>query len=103
MKVAVDDDEYGFISVSGIVGLDEDTDELYQDLVDAADNELFVHSSILHRAQRAEGSTITGHSYTATWDADEQELTGTIDLTVAATTPHPPALLSSPALADFIA
>lgn len=99
----VSDDELSFlVRVSKIVGLDEDEDPLYQQLIDIADEDLFVHASLAHRAARTENCTITGHGYTVTWDTDEQALTGTVDLAAAAAAPKPPALLTSTALVDLL-
>lgn len=99
----VSDDELSFVvRVSEIVGLDEDEDPLYQELIDVADEDLFIHASLAHRAARAVNGTITGHGYTVTWDTDEQAITGTVDLAAAAEAPAPPALLTSTALVDLL-
>ena len=102
LTLVSDDEHNSVVRVSEIAGLDEDEDRLYQQLVDIADEDLFVYASLVHRAARTENGTTTGHGYTATWDTDEQALTGTVDLAAAAAAPKPPALLTSAALVDFL-
>jgi hypothetical protein len=99
----VSDDEHNtVVRVSEIAGLDEDEDPLYEQLIDIADEDLFVHASLAHRAARTESGTVTGHGYTVTSDTDEQALTGTVDLAAAAAAPKPPTLLTSTALVNFL-
>ena len=102
LTLVSDDEHNSVVRVAEIAGLDEDEDRLYQELVDIADEDLFIHASLAHRAARTEHGTLTGHGYTVTWDTDEQALTGTVDLAAAAAAPKPPALLTSAALVDFL-